>query len=50
MLLNGMKLWIARDKDGLLTIYNEKPELHYGEYWDGDYNTQVIDIPKVMFP
>ena len=45
-----MKLWIARDKDGLLTIYNEKPELHYGEYWDGDYNTQVIDIPKEMFP
>lgn len=45
-----MKLWIARDKNGLLTIYNEKPELYDGEYWDGDYNTQVIDIPKEMFP
>lgn len=45
-----MKLWIARDKNGLLTVYNEKPELHYVEYWDGDYGTQVIDIPKEMFP
>lgn len=45
-----MKLWIARDKSDLLTVYNEKPELHYGKYWDGDYGTQAIDVPEEMFP
>lgn len=45
-----MKLWIARDSNGLLTVYNEKPNLYYNEYWDGDYSTQCIDLPKEMFP
>jgi hypothetical protein len=30
--------------------YESKFNAKLSDYWDGDYNTQVIDIPKEMFP
>ena len=45
-----MKLWIARDKNGSLTVYNTKPKLYFDDFWDGDYSTHYIDLDKDMFP
>ena len=33
MLLNGMKLWIARDEYGELTLHHNKPEYVYDEHY-----------------
>lgn len=46
-----MKLWIARDKSGLLNLYKEKPTLNEG-YWLGNGFWAVLDLeyfPEVTF-
>ena len=47
-----MKLWIARDKDGMLCVFESKPYLNKSKNWDYDYNYLVIDesqFPEVTF-
>ena len=43
-----MKLWIARDYNGLLFLHDEKPTLHeiYG-YW---YSENSYELDMDMFP
>lgn len=46
-----MKLWIAREKSGLLCLHNEKPTFD-GEYWLGNSSWAYIDLeyfPEVTF-
>jgi hypothetical protein len=45
-----MKLWIARDKDGMLYLYEEKPNLAYSNapYFDAD--SGCYDLPIGLFP
>lgn len=42
-----MKLWIARDKDGLIYLYMKKPTL-IGWYFDTKY--LIGEIDKTSFP
>ena len=43
--MDSFKLWIARDKDGMLTVFSEKPILKDNEYWAAPYNgTAEMDI------
>ena len=47
-----MKLWIARDKDGTLCVFESKPYLKKNKDWDSNYNCFVIDesqFPEVTF-
>ena len=44
-----MKLWIARDKDGMLYISEEKPKL-FGDYFDTSIGTFYSEIPSGLFP
>lgn len=54
-----MKLWVARDKDGILRLFETKPFLNINNnwdsddnYWDSDDNYFVIDenkFPEVTF-
>lgn len=46
-----MKLWIARDKDGMLYLYDSKPHLlsDNASYYDSD-NGCFYDIPINWFP
>ena len=52
------KLWIARDKDKSLAIYDSKPFKHKRvydggyvlEYYKTERFTQVITLPIDMFP
>ena len=49
-----MKMWIAREKDGTLTLHNKKP-IRYNEdgieYWCGGYcyYLRQDDYPEVTF-
>lgn len=36
-----MKLWIARDKDGTLCVFESKPYLKKDKDWDSNYNYEV---------
>lgn len=42
-----MKLWIARDLDGDISLYYEKPRL-FEIYWS--YATFVLKLPNDSFP
>lgn len=45
-----MKLWIARDKSGVLALYPDKP-MKAGDIWDSD-NWFILDMasyPEVTF-
>lgn len=47
-----MKLWIARDKDGTLCLYKEKPSLDI-YYWYGffsGFNTHIAELDTNAFP
>ena len=46
-----MKLWIARDKDGMLYLYDSKPYLPYDNagYYDSA-NGYYYDLPIDWFP
>lgn len=49
--MEGMKLWIARDKDGLIYLYMKKPTLNT-HYFDTKYLIGEIDetsFPEVTF-
>lgn len=47
-----MKLWIARDLDDTLCLYESKPYLDMYNDWDSDDNHFVIDnsqFPEITF-
>lgn len=43
------KLWIARDKDGTLIMFHEKP-IRCGDYWGTSDNNEVFTITEGLFP
>ena len=46
-----MKLWIARDKSGLLCLYDKKPTFD-GDYWVSSDSWSFLDLeyfPEVTF-
>lgn len=48
-----MKLWIARDFDGLLNLYVNKPSLDSNDnmyYTDSDMEDDYLNIDKDLFP
>lgn len=48
-----MKLWIARDLDGILHLYVNKPKLDSNDnmyYIDSDMEDDYLNIDKNMFP
>lgn len=49
-MMDSFKLWIARDKDGMLTVFSEKPILKDNEYWAAPYNgTAEMDIADSQY-
>ena len=44
-----MKMWIARDKDGELYIYNKKPQRNIDK-WGAVSISNFFKIPKTWFP
>ena len=49
-----MKLWIARNEDGTLTLHKIKPKLFFeegiGTYWTGsNYYLPAKNFPEVTF-
>lgn len=47
-----MKLWIARDKDGVLSLFDDKPFKNEYECWTTVRNCYLIDdelFPEVTF-
>lgn len=46
-----MQLWIARDKNRTLTLFQEKPELSkYDPIWQDSYNRGHMTIDQFLFP
>lgn len=48
-----MKLWIARDFDGILNLYVNKPSLDSNDnmyYTDSDMEDDYLNIDKDLFP
>ena len=45
-----MKLWIARDKDNDLALYTVKPTLCYNKYFEGTYDSQIIELDENLHP
>jgi hypothetical protein len=45
-----MKLWIARDKNNALGLYTVEPTLYDNKYYDGTYQSQMIDLDENLFP
>ena len=49
-----MKLWVARNEDGTLTLHKIKPKLFFeegiGTYWTGsNYYLPTLSFPEVTF-
>ena len=44
-----MKLWIARDKNGTLALFDDVPKQKDGVFYDPFYDTVWI-LPKEEFP
>lgn len=41
-------MWIARDKDGTLFLYDNKPK-KLRDYWDSQRGYAAIELPSSMF-
>ena len=50
---NSMILWIARDENGALHIFREKPALRYKRWWGRDviyeWEIDTLQYPEVTF-
>ena len=44
-----MKLWIARDRDGFLGLYDDFPEMHAG-YFVCQPGKDVLELNRKLFP
>ena len=53
MLLNGMKLWVSRDKDGGLYLFDKPPKLENSYFFpQRGYDSFLLDselFPEVTF-
>ena len=38
--------WVARDLDGTLCLYDQKPVFHLQTGWFNDHNGRAIELPK----
>ena len=45
-----MKLWIARNKDNNLIVFQSKPILNDWQEWDEILNEDFMLIPEYLFP
>ena len=45
-----MKIWIARDKDGMLYLYEDEPKLAYSNAHYFDSANGCYDLPISLFP
>lgn len=45
-----MKIWIARDKDGMLYLYEDEPKLAYSNAHYFEANSECYDLPLGLFP
>ena len=45
-----MKLWIARDKDNTVAIFQSKPIFNIKQEWDEILNEDFMLIPEYLFP
>lgn len=45
-----MKLWIARNKDNTVVIFQSKPILNNNQEWDEILNEDFMLIPEYLFP
>ena len=45
-----MKLWLARNKDNTLVIFQSKPFLNDNQEWDECLNEDYMYIPEYLFP
>lgn len=48
-----MKIWIARDRDGMLYLYEDEPKLAYSNYSNAHYFDSAngcYDLPIDLFP
>ncbi len=45
-----MELWIARDKNNDLVLHTVKPILCYNKYFEGTYDSQVIELDENLLP
>lgn len=45
-----MKLWVARNKDNTVAIFQSKPILNNNQEWDEILNEDFMLIPEYLFP
>ena len=45
-----MKLWISRNKDNTVVIFQSKPILNNNQEWDEILNEYFMLIPEYLFP
>ena len=45
-----MKLWIARNKDNTVVLFQSKPILNNNQEWDEILNEDFMLIPEYLFP
>lgn len=45
-----MKLWVARNKNRVLTLCTDEPILYYNEYFIGPYKSQTIELDENLYP
>ena len=43
------EMWVARDKDGTLYLFTQKPS-KMNDSWAGILGTRRGDLPRTMFP
>lgn len=45
-----MKLWVARNKDNTVVVFQSKPILNNNQEWDEILNEDFMLIPEYLFP
>lgn len=45
-----MKLWVARNKDNTVVLFQSKPILNNNQEWDEILNEDFMFIPEYLFP
>lgn len=45
-----MRLWVARNKDNTVVLFQSKPILNNNQEWDEILNEDFMLIPEYLFP
>ena len=45
-----MKLWVARNKDNTVVLFQSKPILNNNQEWNEILNEDFMFIPEYLFP